>query len=282
MLIESNEIPPLIGLGNQNRIVYRESLRQDETWFFLGDVHADPDCLNWVFKYISSFKNFRLCLLGDIFDRGIDEILCFKLILKFAWEFPDQVIWLAGNHDRPIESNQNKQDWPLQMVNLRNTIMSKLPLMLILSDGTIAMHGGPPSIEALKGRRLEDVSLSPRLQKLTQHSRFEAFKNIFEDTDSEQWFNIFDLSKFLNTFKNVTPPIMLIRGHDHPINGYQLFNANSDFKILTLLGSSKIGVQFIPNKHRNWTTIAKLSDSGETEIIKLLSDGSAEILMSEV
>jgi hypothetical protein len=279
--LENNEIPPLIGLDSQNRIVFREGPRRDETWFFLGDVHADPDCLNWVFKYIKNFKNFRLCLLGDIFDRGIDEIECFKLILKFAREYPNQVMWLAGNHDRPIEGNQIDQCWPLQLINLRNVIMSKLPLMVFLSGGIMAMHGGPPSIAALMGRKLENITFSTEIQKLMQQSRFIGFKDIVENSDSEHWFNVTDLSEFLNTIKKTTPPIMLIRGHDHPIDGYQFFNANSDYKILTLLGSSKIGVQFIPNEYRNWTTIAQLNKNSKTRIIKLLSDGSTKTLMTE-
>jgi len=279
--LENNEIPPLIGLESQNRIVFREGPRQDETWFFLGDVHADPDCLNWVFKHIKNFKNFRLCLLGDIFDRGMDEIECFKLILQFSKEYPDQLLWLAGNHDRPIENNNIEQGWPLRLINLRNVIMPKLPLMVFLSCGIMAMHGGPPSIAALMGGNLENDSLSPKLQKLMQQSRFIGFKDNYEDSDSEHWFNVSDLSEFLNTIKKATPPIMLIRGHDHPIDGHQFFNANSDFKILTLLGSSKIGVQFIPNEYRNWTTIAQLNKNGKTRVIKLLSDGSMKILMTE-
>ena len=49
----------------------------------------------------------------------------------------------------------------------------------------------------------------------------------------------------------------------------QLMDTNLDFKILSLLASSKIGMQLIPNEYRNWATIAQLNHNGKTRIIKI-------------
>ena len=65
-----------------------------------------------------SFVAQRKCSIG------MDEIECFKLILQFAKEYPYQLLWLAGNHDRPIESNNNEQGWTLRLINLRRKILS--------------------------------------------------------------------------------------------------------------------------------------------------------------
>ena len=145
-------MPALIGLDSEGGIVHIETPRKDETWFFLGDIHGDPECLKWTFRYIQGFKGFRLCLLGDVFDRGNDEADCFEMILRFSNEHRGQVMWLAGNHDRPIGENHTKAGWPSELIDLRNELMPRLPFMALFPGGTIAMHGGPPLASRLGNR----------------------------------------------------------------------------------------------------------------------------------
>jgi hypothetical protein len=46
-------MPALIGLDSEGGIVHIETPRKDETWFFLGDIHGDPECLKWTFRGFS-------------------------------------------------------------------------------------------------------------------------------------------------------------------------------------------------------------------------------------
>jgi hypothetical protein len=172
-----NLIPALIGLDSEDGIVHIESLRKDETWFFLGDIHGNPECLKWAFRYIQGFKGFRLCLLGDVFDRGNDEADCFEMILWLSSEHPEQVMWLAGNHDRPVGENHTQPSWPPELIDLRNELMPRLPFMALFPEGTIAMHGGPPSASRLGQGHYKKPLITPEIRKLVQQSRFVDFKD---------------------------------------------------------------------------------------------------------
>ena len=92
----------------------------------------------------------------------------------------------------------------------------------------------------------------------------------------DHWFDADDLVGFVDFLKLPISPRMLIRGHDHPPEGYQLYSADSGINILTLLGSSRIGVQFMPQKHRDWTTIVQLDGFGQIVVRRLFSDGTAK------
>ena len=268
-----NLIPALIGLDSQDGIVHIEALKKDETWFFLGDIHGDPECLKWAFRYIQDIKDFRLCLLGDVFDRGDDEVDCFEMILRFSNEYHGQVMWLAGNHDQAVGGDSTLEGWPSELVNLRNELMPRLPFMALFPGGTIAMHGGPPSASRLGQENYQNPVITPEIRGLMQQSRFVGFKDSEEDTNLDHWFDANDLLAFVDYLKLPCSLRILIRAHDHPLEGFHL-HSDSSVKILTLLGSSKIGVQFMPDQHRDWTTLAQFDASGQFSAWKIFHDGT--------
>ncbi len=268
-----NLMPALIGLDSEGGIVHIEAPRKDETWFFLGDIHGDPECLKWTFRYIQGFKGFQLCLLGDVFDRGDDEADCFEMILRFSNKHPGQVMWLAGNHDRPVGENHTQAGWPSELIDLRNELMPRLPFMALFPGGTIAMHGGPPSASRLGQENYQNPVITPEIRGLMQQSRFVDFKDSEEDTNLDHWFDWNDLLAFVDFLKLPCPLRMLIRGHDHPLEGFHL-HSDSSVEILTLLGSSKIGVQFMPDQHRDWTTLAQFDASGQFSAKRIFHDGT--------
>jgi len=264
-------MPALIGLDSEGGIVHIEALEKDETWFFLGDIHADTECLKWTFRYIQGFKGFRLCLLGDVFDRGNDEVDCFEMILRFSNEYPRQVMWLSGNHDRPVGENHAQAGWPSKLIDLRNELMPRLPFMALFPEGAIAMHGGSPSASRLGQGNYQKPLITPEIRGLMQQSRFVDFKEPEEDTNLDQWFDANDLLAFVGYLGLPYPLRMLIRGHDHPLEGFHL-HSDSSVKILTLLGSSKIGIQFMPDQHRDWTTLAQFDAAGHFCVFKIFHD----------
>ena len=99
------------------------------------------------------------------------------------------------------------------------------------------------------------------------------FKEPEEDTNLDHWFDWNDLLAFVGFLKLPFPLRTLIRGHDHPLEGFHL-HSDSSVKILTLLGSSKIGVQFMPDQHRDWTTLAQFDASGQFSARKIFHDGT--------
>ena len=276
------KIPTLIGLDNHHLLVNIGKLKKDEIWFFLGDIHGDSECLKWAFRYIQNFKGFRLCLLGDVFDRGDDEADCFEMILKFSNKHPGKVMWLAGNHDRPIGKSLTPRDWPSDLIDLRNELMPRLPFMALFSEDMIAMHGGPPSTAMLKRDNCRKFLMTSEICEATKKSRFIALKNPEEDANHEHWFDANDLLAFTKYFKLPTALKTLIRGHDHPPGGYHLYSDSSGVKILTLLASSKIGVQFMPEQHRDWTTLAQLDISGQLVAKKVFCSKQHPVFKSSI
>ena len=264
-------MPALIGLDSEAGVVHIEALEKDETWFFLGDIHADPECLKWTFRHIQNFKDFRLCLLGDVFDRGDDEADCFEMIIRFSNKHPGQVMWLSGNHDRPVVENHTQAGWPSAQIDLRNELMPRLPFMALFPEGAIAMHGGPPSASRLRQENYQKPLITPEIRELMQTSRFVDFKEPEEDTNLDHWFGTNDLLAFVDYLNLPFKVRILIRGHDHPSEGFHL-HSDSSVKIVTLLGSSKIGVQFMPDQHRDWTTLAQLGAAGKFDLNKILND----------
>lgn len=70
-----------------------------DKWFFIGDLHGDFYAFYMFLKKVKEVENFRLCFLGDLVDRGPYSAECFGLILKMVAEFPNQILWIVGNHD---------------------------------------------------------------------------------------------------------------------------------------------------------------------------------------
>jgi hypothetical protein len=186
-------------------------------------------------------------------------------------------MWLAGNHDRSVGENHIQTGWPSELIDLRNELMPRLPFMALFPDGKMAMHGGPPAVGSLcKQKNKRKLSIPTELRELMKQSRFVGFQDSEDDANCDHWFDADDLVGFVDFLKLPISPRMLIRGHDHPPEGYQLYSAYSGINILTLLGSSRIGVQFMPQKHRDWTTIGQLDGFGQIVVRRLFSDGTAK------
>ena len=50
-------------------------------------------------------KPVRLVFLGDYIDRGFYSLEVLYLILRLALENPNQVFFIAGNHEEPSAEN---------------------------------------------------------------------------------------------------------------------------------------------------------------------------------
>jgi hypothetical protein len=274
-----------INQGQKDEILDFTRTNYDATWFFLGDVHGDPSCLTWIFQFLRRQSDFRLCFLGDLFDRGPDEIKCLEMFIQFADSHPGKVFWIAGNHDVPY-LDKSKQEVPIN----ENTAMkgyeeelSTLPLIAWFPKGIIATHGGW-SKNTFPSPPLPGSDLTAKQKMILQTSRLNhSTSDLIEcELDNLPSFQTKDLSFSNHEINNSVPIKLLIRGHDHPMEGYHLVSDSDPPSILTLMGSTQLGVQFFPKLHRPWTTLAVITNWNMLQIIRINSSAHANSVRKEL
>ena len=245
-------------------------------WYFLGDVHGDPNCLSWTFAFLRRQSDFRFCFLGNLFDRGPNESECLEMLIQFANVHPGKVFWIAGNHDVPYQDSLTAVAPVIENAAMKGfeEAMRTLPVIAWFPNGIVATHGGwtqntlptPPlpgtqltdkQKQILQTTRLRDLTAFTDKQVLDDLPSFQPEDLIYPESDSSR-------PAAIN---------LLIRGHDHPTEGYQLNYKHGHPSVLTLMGSTQLGVQFMPQLHRPWTTLAKISNWNHLEVLRIDSSG---------
>jgi Calcineurin-like phosphoesterase len=184
---------PLLYYAQENKFVVVDNTEWGDPnrWFFIGDIHADFFALHTLLHKVRTLRpDFKLVFLGDLIDRGEHPIECFLLLVEWAIQHPQQVIWIAGNHDIGLSYDENNRIFRsevepseaadiLNFRNMRNRenslihnpladafdgfrravgklfvlIASHLPRAVLFPDGLLATHGGIPHSDLqLKGK----------------------------------------------------------------------------------------------------------------------------------
>lgn len=132
------------------------STRAGGTFAIVGDVHGDLETLQTILREAERRADF-LVLLGDYIDRGPPEgqvgVLEELYSLKVA--MGERAVLLRGNHEPGLDIVSFPHDFPfalrllfgeswreLYMASVR--LFEALPHALILKEGLLALHGGPP------------------------------------------------------------------------------------------------------------------------------------------
>ncbi|MEI6297192.1 MAG: metallophosphoesterase, partial [bacterium] len=80
---------PLIGWGlSLPRVQDVAADHEGRPWFFVGDIHGDFLAWHRLFERVRQEKDFRLCVLGDLVDRGLFNLECFAALLEAVEVFP--------------------------------------------------------------------------------------------------------------------------------------------------------------------------------------------------
>jgi protein phosphatase len=126
-------------------------------FLFIGDLHGDLSSTHSVLKSMWSELTGE-CItvfLGDYVDRGSYQLETLTLVLLLKKNYHEKIVLLRGNHEPPTWLTPYPHDYPYYLstrfsstwrdlyqtsLNLFNT----LPLVAILEDFFIALHGGPP------------------------------------------------------------------------------------------------------------------------------------------
>jgi hypothetical protein len=274
--VESGELP-LIGWGlSQPRVQHLESCHEGKTWYFIGDIHGDFLAWHCLFERVRQNEDFRLCFLGDLVDRGPYHLECFAALLEAAQRYPNQILWILGNHDEVLSYDPNKKQFissvePSEFSEWLNTphddfsarqledwgnlfvaVCRSLPRAILFSDGLLATHGGVPlqdrwetlnNMEAFNHQRtLADFTW-------TRAASFPSKLGWKIDPErrkksSDFSFGYKDLDGFCKAVEEVFPVKRIVRGHDHVQDGWELPEGYKSVPVLTING---FGFNYLSN-----------------------------------
>eukprot|EP00759_Apiculatamorpha_spiralis_P000602 PhF_6_TR10228/c0_g1_i1/m.15852 len=124
----------------------------------VGDIHGQfYDLRDRVIAYGGPVENTRYVFLGDYVDRGENSLLCATLLMTLKVRYPNNVFLLRGNHESKMTNNIYgfQQECRTTFPELSQGILMEhpmwasfnnafdlLPLMAIVGNRVLCMHGG--------------------------------------------------------------------------------------------------------------------------------------------
>lgn len=274
-----------------------------ERWYFIGDIHGDFFALfRFVKEILEKEADWRICLLGDIMDRGMHSLECFIFILMLADQYRERIIWIAGNHDIGLSFDPEKHQFDSQVspsefqefLNREDSMRSyrqcwgelfmqlseRLPRAVLFPNGLLATHGGIPhddlqnEIETLasneeKWGRLNQADC---LQDFTWTRIHRNPKKRPNRNAKGCEFGFLNFQRFCELTKEFFPVTCMINGHEHPRTGFdpqEKYQVNPaltlrGFGFDTLLSGFDAYQRYLPELY-----LAKGKSEGLPEIIAL-------------
>ncbi len=267
--VDSGEFP-LIGWGLAlPRVQKLDPEQAGKPWFFIGDIHGDFLAWHRLFERVRQEKDFRLCFLGDLVDRGPLDIECLAALLEAVEKHPNQILWILGNHDEGLRFNpkaekrfsssvepaefadylneahagiapQQLEEWGRLFIN----ICRRLPRAMLFPDGLLATHGGVPlqdrweTLKTLEAFHHERVLGDFTWTRATNYPTKQGWKYdpAKRATSSAFEFGYKDLEGFCKAVETVFPVKRVVRGHDHVENGFEVPDKYKSIPLLTLNG----------------------------------------------
>ncbi len=264
-----SNIPQLLFVEQEEKVIQidEETWSIPENWFFIGDIHGDFFALYNIVEHIKKLcPDFRLIFLGDIVDRGRHPMECLWYLLNQASEYPDRIIWLAGNHDVAISYMEDTNSFsssviPSEFVDHLNNVDSwtpfrrqfgseyielvrGLPRAVLFPDGLLATHGGFPHTDLQK--ELQECETmdekkawlnSPECLQDFTWTRITKYKTKIPNRYSTGCsYGYGDFDAFCDATQDFFPTKRLVTGHDHPEGGYYTHEAWKATPALTLSG----------------------------------------------
>lgn len=285
--VERGELE-LIGWGlTKPRIQLLTKEEAQGKWYFIGDLHNDFLAWHTLLTRVSQDEDFRLCFLGDLIDRGPHHIECLAAILEAVERFPNQILWILGNHEEGVGFNPNRSEGqsryastvdPSEFVDWLNSpgpeidqartdrilcllsaICKRLPRAVLFPDGLLATHGGIPledrwatlvNMEAFHhDRTLADFTWTRAAESPIKRGWQHSPEKRARSSDFEYGWR--DLEGFAKAVKNVFPVQRMVRGHDHVAGGSNFPEGYLAVPVLTL---NAFGFDYLTNqtsKYRN-------------------------------
>ena len=229
----------------------RRHHESSDRWYFVGDLHGDILAWHHLFERVRQTPEFRLCLIGDIVDRGPRSVECFAAVLEAALQYPGQVLWIKGNHDEGVHWSKADRQFvaatePAEFVDWLNgpggdmdrtawgrlfvDVVQRLPVAVLFDDGLLAAHGGfpladlwpnPTTIEAFHGWRAQADFVWGRCNPSMPRNAAHRMVEERQTSASRSGFGYQDFAGFCAAVAPVFPVSRFVRGHDHVADGFE-------------------------------------------------------------
>jgi len=246
---------------------------KSEVWV-IGDIHGNLETLQRLIEIIDGKKPEFVIFLGDIVDRGTNQLECLILVLALKIRYPNRYYLLKGNHEtlemnkaygffQEFEyryNNQIKFDEVLAVYNV-------LPFCALINKGILCLHGGIP----------EDVAILKKLKGLKPRNIVSVFKTIAKSLVQIMWndpktnlrgftesFRGLGIKSFgedvFNDFMKENSLKYIIRAHEVFPEGYKWF---FNERLLSIFSSANYRGTLTPNPAsyaiiRNKTVLPKI------------------------
>lgn len=262
-----HQTPQLMFYGSKQKVVRisAEDWRTPENWFLLGDIHGDFYALSNAVRWIrETCPDFRLVFLGDLVDRGRHPMECLWFLVNLAKEFPQRILWLAGNHDDSVSKDGDRfrsSVFPSEFLEHLNTVdswtpfrrgfgleyidlVAGLPRAALSPDGLLMTHGGFPHtdlqknlMECTSDEERQSWLNSPQAVKDFTWTRITRYRaKIPNRVSTGCSYGFADFDSFCKLSKDFFPAERLVTGHDHPDGGFDKHPEWVERKALTLTG----------------------------------------------
>lgn len=205
---------------------------------FIGDTHGDSQATESIVKQVMFIENMEkgdksriLVFLGDYADRGKNDVRNLEIVLALKEKYPKNVILLRGNHEEHGVSrdyglfNSMEQHFSTKgedIFNKYHELFKHLPNIVITGNGIVAVHGGVPEDQ------VDNLLTLKNNESLFYQIRWNDPNNYIENIQSSKRggdikeFGHEPFEKFMTSIKGK----VMIRSHEYPKDGYELFFSN--------------------------------------------------------
>lgn len=237
-------------LENENLILDLNFKEEEGFSFIIGDIHGDLNSLLYFIDKINTIKPKKVVFLGDIVDRGLNQLECLILVLVMKIISPHQIFLIRGNHET-LEMNKAygfyqefiRKFYHHEWFNEILSIYEALPICARINQSILCVHGGIPKDFAIL-KSLDN--LKTRNSKAIYEKKSDAlFQMMWNDPKEDLWGfspsyrggGIYFFGKdVFNDFLNKNNLDFLIRSHECFPEGFRWF---FNKRLLSIFSSAK-------------------------------------------
>ncbi len=229
---------------------------KSEVWV-IGDIHGNLETLQKLIDMIDEKNPEFVIFLGDIVDRGTNQLECLILVLALKIRYPNKYYLLKGNHET-LEMNKAYgffQEFKRRFNDNKKfdevlAVYNVLPFCALVNKSILCLHGGIPEdiaiLRKLRGLKPGDfVSKSKTVSKsLVQIMWNDPKSNLkgFSESFRGPGIKFFGEDVF-NDFMKEYNLKYLIRAHEVFPEGYRWFFKE---RLLSIFSSANYRGNFSP------------------------------------
>ena len=281
-----------------DRAIRINALDEDETLWFIGDLHGDLLALEAALALIraSGGGRARLVFLGDLFDDGGHGLEVLARVAELIVDDPGSVCLVAGNHDVALTfdgarfsatvspsdfadylNGELAHEWVVRMGKIAVRAFADAPRALFFPDGLLVAHGGFPLVD-LHAALLEhgdwnDPACLSDFVWTRAHPR--ARRKMPNRASRGSQFGHEDFAAFCELATTLGRPVThMVRGHDHVDERWAVYPAYAAHPVLTTVALSRQLARESFGPYERVPTVARWMPGALPQVHRLLIPGA--------